>query len=101
VRRAARSSPVLAALRHGGDQLREYETVIVLDPTLDEARVNQEIEAVGSVITQGGGEVVEIQNWGRRPLAYEVRKKREGIYSIIRFKSTKRSNGTLMVNSTA
>jgi small subunit ribosomal protein S6 len=49
--------------------------------------VNQEIETVSTVIKQGGGEVLEIQNWGRRRLAYEMRKKREGIYSLIRFKS--------------
>lgn len=67
--------------------MREYETVIVLDPTLDDTRVEQEIETVSTVITQGGGEVLEVQRWGRRRLAYEVQKKREGIYSLIRFKS--------------
>ncbi len=67
--------------------MREYETVIVLDPALDDARVEQEIEAVSSVINQGGGEVIEVQRWGRRRMAYEVRKKREGNYSLIRFKS--------------
>lgn len=67
--------------------MREYETVIVLDPALDDTRVGQEIDTVQSVITQGGGEVLEVQRWGRRRLAYEIRKKREGIYSLIRFKS--------------
>lgn len=67
--------------------MREYETVIVLDPGLDDTHVDQEIETVSSVITQGGGEVLEVQRWGRRRLAYEVEKKREGIYSLIRFKS--------------
>jgi small subunit ribosomal protein S6 len=67
--------------------LKEYETVIVLEPTLDEGRVNQEIETVSNVIAQGGGEVLEVQRWGRRRLAYEVRRRREGIYSLIRFRS--------------
>ena len=67
--------------------MREYETVIVLDPALDDTRVSQEIDTVQNVITQGGGEVLEVQRWGRRRLAYEIRKKREGIYSLIRFKS--------------
>jgi small subunit ribosomal protein S6 len=67
--------------------LREYETVIVLDPALDESRVNQEIDTVTNVITQGGGEVLEVQRWGRRRLAYEIRKKREGVYSLVRYKS--------------
>jgi small subunit ribosomal protein S6 len=67
--------------------LREYETVLVLDPTLDDARVNQELETVSNVISQGGGEILEVQRWGRRRLAYEVRRRREGIYSLIRFRS--------------
>lgn len=67
--------------------MREYETVIVLDPGLDDTRVDQEVETVSTVITQGGGEVLEVQRWGRRRLAYEVQKKREGNYSLIRFKS--------------
>lgn len=67
--------------------MREYETVIVLDPALDDARVDQEVETVSTVITQGGGEVLEVQRWGRRRLAYEVQKKREGNYSLVRFKS--------------
>ncbi len=67
--------------------MREYETVFVLDPALDDSRVEQEIETVSNLITQGGGEVLEVQRWGRRRLAYEVQKKREGIYSLIRYKS--------------
>ena len=67
--------------------MREYETTIVLDPGLDETRVNQEIETVGNVITQGGGEVLEVWRWGRRRLAYEIGKRREGVYTVIRFRS--------------
>ncbi len=68
--------------------MRDYETTLVLDPTLDDSRVNQEIETVGNVITQGGGEVLEVWRWGRRRLAYEIGKRREGIYTVIRFRST-------------
>lgn len=67
--------------------MREYETTIVLDPTLDDTRVNQEIEGVGNIISQGGGEVLEVWRWGRRRLAYEIRKRRDGIYTVIRFRS--------------
>jgi small subunit ribosomal protein S6 len=67
--------------------LREYETVMVLDATLDETRVDEELETVNKIITGGGGEVLDVQRWGRRRLAYEIQKKREGIYSLVRFKS--------------
>jgi small subunit ribosomal protein S6 len=67
--------------------LREYETVVVLDASLDDAHIDREIETVSNVITEGGGEVLDVQRWGRRRLSYEIQKKREGIYSLIRYKS--------------
>lgn len=66
--------------------LREYETTFVLDPGHDEAQVEAEIEKIREIITQDGGEVVAVNKWGRRKLAYEIRKKKEGIYTLIQFK---------------
>ena len=68
--------------------VRAYETIYILDPALDDARWDEEIEAVKSVIAAKGGEVKEVQKWGRRRLAYEIAKKREGIYTLVRFDST-------------
>jgi len=60
-----------------------YETTFILDPGLEEARVDAEIDRVSGWIKDGGGEVVEIQRWGRRRLAYEIERKRDGIYTLI------------------
>lgn len=68
--------------------VKAYETIYILDPSLDDARWDEEIEAVKSIITGKGGEVKEVQKWGRRRLAYEIAKKKEGIYTLIRFDST-------------
>jgi len=66
--------------------LREYETTFVLDPGHDEAQVDAEIEKIREIITSDGGEIVVVNKWGRRKLAYEIRKKKEGIYTLIHFK---------------
>ncbi len=67
--------------------MKEYETIFVLDPGVDDAQVDTEVEKVREFITGRSGEVTEIQKWGRRKLAYEINKKKEGIYTLIRFRS--------------
>jgi len=61
----------------------KYETTFILEPGLDENRVNEEIERVSQGIRDLGGEVLEVQRWGKRRLAYEIHRKRDGIYTLI------------------
>ncbi len=61
----------------------KYETTFVLEPGLDEAQVNAEVERVSQGIKDLGGEVLEVQRWGRRRLAYEIHRKRDGIYTLV------------------
>lgn len=68
--------------------IKEYESIFVLDPGVDDARVDVEVEKIREFITNKSGEVTEIQKWGRRKLAYEINRRKEGIYTLIRFKST-------------
>ena len=63
--------------------MTKYETTFILEPGLDENRVNEEIERVSQWIRDLGGEVLEVQRWGKRRLAYEINKKRDGIYTMI------------------
>ncbi|HEY3217176.1 MAG TPA: 30S ribosomal protein S6 [Candidatus Eisenbacteria bacterium] len=63
--------------------MTKYETTFILEPGLDEARVNEEIERVGQWIKDLGGEVIEVQRWGKRRLAYEIARKRDGIYTLL------------------
>jgi small subunit ribosomal protein S6 len=65
--------------------VREYETVFVLHPQLDDAGLEREIEAVKQTIVEGRGEVSGVHKWGRRKLAYQIRKLNEGFYTLIRF----------------
>ncbi len=64
---------------------REYETIFILKPDV----TNDQIGAVNSklrgVIEAGGGKLLKIENWGRRKLAYEVKKQLKGIYLFWRY----------------
>jgi len=61
----------------------KYETTFILEPGLDENRVNEELDRVSQWIKELGGSVVEVQRWGKRRLAYEIGKRRDGIYTLI------------------
>ncbi len=63
--------------------MTRYETTFILEPGLDENRVNEEIERVSQWIKDLGGEVLEVQRWGKRRLAYEIHRKRDGIYTLV------------------
>lgn len=67
--------------------IREYESTFVLDPNTPDDQVDQEVTKVTDFLTSKDGEVMEIQKWGRRKLAYEINKRKEGIYTLIRFKA--------------
>jgi small subunit ribosomal protein S6 len=67
--------------------VRHYEIVVILDPTIDERKVEPSLEKYLNVIRNGGGTVESVDVWGRRRLAYEVKKNAEGIYVILSVQS--------------
>lgn len=65
--------------------MREYESVFVIHPKVDDAGIDHEIEATKETIATGGGEVIGVHKWGRRKLAYPIQKVNDGYYVIMRF----------------
>ena len=65
--------------------MRNYETMFVLHPDLDEEQTQASIDKYSAIITGGGGEVTKVEIWGKRRLAYEGKKLREGIYVLCHF----------------
>ena len=63
--------------------MTKYETTFILDPGLDETKVNEEVDKVVQWIKALGGEVLETQRWGKRRLAYEIGRRRDGIYTLL------------------
>jgi len=62
---------------------RHYEIMVILDPELDERTVSPSLDTFLNVIRQDGGTVASVDVWGRRRLAYDIKKKSEGIYAIL------------------
>ncbi len=62
--------------------MRKYEVVFVHRPDLDEEKSTALIERFKDLIETHGGEVLKIDKWGKRRLAYEVKDLREGVYII-------------------
>ena len=67
--------------------MRSYEVIFILDPALADDAVDAAVAAASGVATKEGGEVVEVQKWGRKRLAYEVKKRREGHYIFLRLRA--------------
>jgi small subunit ribosomal protein S6 len=71
--------------RHGssGDipgRKREYETIFILRPDLANDAISAVNTKIRQVVEGAGGKLLKIENWGRRKLAYEVKKQLKGIY---------------------
>lgn len=60
--------------------MREYELVFIVRPDLDETAFGDVVERVKGWITEAGGEVQKTDLWGKRKLAYPIRKISEGQY---------------------
>ena len=69
--------------------MRHYEAMYIVDADTPEENLEPIVEKYKKVVTDGGGEVSEAGKWdkGRRPLAYEISKKREGMYLMMQFTS--------------
>jgi small subunit ribosomal protein S6 len=63
--------------------MRHYEVMVILDPDLEERTVAPSLDAFLNVVRQDGGTVGSVDVWGRRRLAYDIKKKSEGIYAIL------------------
>jgi small subunit ribosomal protein S6 len=65
--------------------LREYELMVVLDPNLDDAAIEALNTRIQNMVTQRGGSLENVDNWGRRRLAYPIGRYRDGVYILSRF----------------
>ncbi|MBP3887510.1 MAG: 30S ribosomal protein S6 [Cellulosilyticum sp.] len=67
--------------------MRNYELSVVLFSTLSEEEKVATLEKVKELITRFGGEITNVDDWGKRKLAYEIEKQREGFYYFIQFQA--------------
>ncbi len=63
--------------------MHNYELVCIVHPDLDENAFKGVLEKVNSWVTESGGTVDKLDVWGRRRMAYSIRKQREGQYAVM------------------
>ena len=63
--------------------MANYESVLIARQDLGTSQVNSIVEDLSSVIKKEGGEVVRVDNWGLKNLAYRIKKNRKGHYVIL------------------
>lgn len=63
--------------------MRNYEVAFIAHPELDEASLNTLVEKAKGWVNATGGQVTQVDLWGRRRLAYPIRKQQEGQYILM------------------
>jgi small subunit ribosomal protein S6 len=78
--------------------MREYELMVIFHPDLDEKAMSESINRISSWITDDGGEIVKTDVWGKRVLAYPIRKQSQGQYVLLHTKMAPTLGTTLERN---
>ena len=63
--------------------MRDYELVIVVDPEVGDDGLPAIVERVNNFIQERGGTINNVDQWGKRRLAYQIRKQRDGQYVLL------------------
>lgn len=65
--------------------MRHYETTYILRPNLGEDQFTEIIDRTNSLITNDGGTIINVDRWGMRKLAYEIKKEVQGYYVHVNY----------------
>ncbi len=66
--------------------MNDYESIFILAPSTEEGESEKISQRFQEVITANGGEIVRVEKWGKRKLAYPVRKHKKGEYVLLQFR---------------
>ncbi len=67
---------------------RRYETVYIFDPALEDTAINEKLEKFHAQLTKDGkGTLTNVAHWGKRTLAYPIKKKDTGSYVVAQFEA--------------
>ncbi|MDP4174368.1 MAG: 30S ribosomal protein S6 [Bacteroidota bacterium] len=64
---------------------KNYESAVIINAAIEEEQIEATINRIAELIRVNGGEIVDIDKWGRKRLAYTVEKTKSGYYVIFRF----------------
>ena len=63
--------------------MKNYEIAFIVHPELEDAAYNEVVERVQDLVKNSGGTITKVDQWGRKKLAYEIRKLSEGQYVFL------------------
>ena len=78
--------------------MRDYELVIIITPEFEETATADIVDKVKSWITENGGSIESLEEWGRHKFAYMVRNQKEGQYFLFNLKMEPSAIATLERN---
>jgi small subunit ribosomal protein S6 len=67
---------------------RQYEAVYIFDSALEEPAITEKLNRFHALVPQGDGEAIKVNHWGKRTLAYPIKKRETGYYVIANFSAT-------------
>jgi len=67
--------------------VRTYELMMMINPEMETENIDTIVERISGIVTDRNGEIVDVDQWGKRKLAYEVDGNTEGFYVVIVFKA--------------
>ena len=65
--------------------MRQYEVMFILPAEADESVVGGAVDRISKILAERGGEVGNIDRWGRKRLAYPIARQSEGYYAVVEF----------------
>lgn len=75
--------------------MRPYESMIIFDPDAEESAVTAVLDRAVESVKANGGVPGTLDRWGRRTLAYEIAKKREGYYVLLEYTAEPKASAEL------
>ncbi|WP_200976222.1 30S ribosomal protein S6 [Echinicola sp. 20G] len=66
---------------------KNYETVFILTPVLSDVQMKDTVDKFVNLLKEEGADIINVENWGLKKLAYPIEKKSTGFYVLVEFKS--------------
>ncbi len=66
---------------------RNYETVFILTPVLSDVQMKDTVDKFVNLLKEEGADVINVENWGLKKMAYTIEKKTTGFYVMVEFKA--------------
>ncbi|MDX5478643.1 30S ribosomal protein S6 [Fontibacter flavus] len=66
---------------------KNYETVFILTPVLSDVQMKDTVDKFVNLLKEEGADIINVENWGLKKLAYPIQKKSTGFYVMVEFKA--------------